>query len=68
MEKEDCRIYPEYSGEHLACEIRNERLGASWQQGFAFGGLLFFIIGLTLMWVICWAKKKDRELNQKYPH
>lgn len=57
----DCNKYKSYSVEHLVCEIQNEQLKANFWQGATLGGLFFFVLGLTLMGVICWCNKKERE-------
>lgn len=65
MQQNDCSRYNEYSGDHLICEIQNVQLKDNYWNGFAMGGLVFFIIGLALMWVICWCEKKEQELRDK---
>lgn len=62
---ENCEKYPDYSGEHLACEIRNEQLNARYWEGFNHGAAVFFIIGLVLMWFYLWCDGKEKELKNK---
>lgn len=63
---ENCEKYPDYSGEHLACEIRNEQLNTYFWDGFYRGGGVFFILGLVLMWVIMWCNQKEEELKNRH--
>lgn len=68
MNLQDCDKYASYSGEHLVCEIQNEQLKANFWDGVALGGLFFFIVGLALMWFICWCEKKQQEMDRKRPY
>ena len=61
----DCSKIPKYSGEHLSCEVQNLQIQEAYSNGFAVGGFFFFILGLLIMWLYCWADKKEKGIKEK---